>query len=72
MTQAKKIIQTAMLNASNEQARSQLETLEQSFQIIADMRFKMFTAYQRAGFDDDQAMFLLSLDIEFQQAGEPD
>jgi rRNA processing protein Krr1/Pno1 len=72
MTQAKKIIQTAMLNASNEQARSQLETLEQSFQIIADMRFAMYAAYINAGFDPDQAMFLLSLDIEFQQAGQPD
>jgi hypothetical protein len=39
----------------------------ETFQIIADMRFKMFTAYKQAGFDDDDAMFLLSLDIQAQQ-----
>lgn len=63
MTQAKRIIGEAMQAAHNAQARKQLDTLDETFSIIAESRFKMFMAYQRAGFDDDQAMFLLSLDV---------
>ena len=70
MTQAKKITTDALQTAGNIQARQNLEAMGETFQIVADMRFQMFTAYQKAGFDDDQAMFLLSLDIEGQQAGD--
>jgi hypothetical protein len=67
MTPAQRIITAATQAANNEQARQQLDGMGEAFRIIAEMRWKMFTAYKNEGFDDDQAMFLLSLDIEAQQ-----
>lgn len=61
---ARKIITDAQQQASNEHARQALSQMDDGLKILAEYRFKIYTAHINAGFDPEDALFIATMNPE--------